>query len=1638
MVLPLRLPALTNNLALTPPMGWNDWNSYGCSITESDITNTAYLIATNGMKAAGYQFVNIDDCGLSARDSNGVFVANPTKFPHGLKSLADFTHSLGLKQGVYSDRGTNTCAGFNQPGSYGYEYLDAMTYASWGADYLKEDNCKTVPGSSALADYGRMSDGLMKSGRPITFCLCGNNLNTQSKGFVSWSPALGNQWRTTGDIGDSYATMISHIDPNSTTAYVAGPGRWNDPDMLEVGRGGMTDTEYQTHFTMWCIMASPLIMGNVLTTMSAQSLATLTNPEAIAVDQDPAGEQGVKVVNNPSPIGTNEVWSRTLGYDFSTKAVVLFNRLGPATNITVNWTNLGLQAGSATVRDLWAHADLGTFTNSFTATIPSHGVGMYKIVGTPPVLPGPGTNYLTDLQAVYAYTGAGTIVKDKSISGNPITLDTVVYPKGLGVNSRAGADYDLGGVCSRFQATIGVDDEVGANGSVIFHVFADGWEIYNSGVMTGGTAARAIDLDVTGVNRLILGVGDADDGTSSDHADWANVLVIVTNSTPQPPHAPAGLMASPGNAVTLNWNTTLAATSYNVKRATNSGGPYTILTNVPLTTWTDGAVVAGTNYFYIVSAVNRIGESSNSAAVSAVPCYVPAAPTNVLASTGNAQAVVSWNTSAGATSYNVSRFTGGTPPVLVASGIATTNFTDNTVTNGTTYYYLVTAAGACNQSGYSAFAPAILPPAVPTGLGAAPGNAMVGLNWTASAGATGYNVKRSTTSGGPYALAVSNLAATTYSDTGLNNGTTYYYVVSGLNAGGESANSAEAGATPSLPPPPGAPTGLSATPASMVVSLSWTAPSGATGYNVKRSTTNGGPYALVVSNLATTAYLDTGLTNGTTYYYVVSGVNAGGEGTNSSQASATPFLPAPPDAPTGLSAIPGSTVVSLNWTAPTDATGYNVKRSTTSGGPYALVVSNLAATAYLDTTLNNGTTYYYVVSGVNAGGEGANSTQAGATPAGPATAYWTNTMTGTAQSWNLNGNWTNANAFPNTTGVLAVVNANITANQAINLNQVVTIGSLSLGDPNGSAAYTIAANGGTLAFYSTNAAVLNELAASDGDVISAPIVLGTNLIVINSSTNPLSLTGPISGTGAMAVNAGILALTATTGVSAISVAAGATFQMNGNYKGLTLTGAGTWNVNAGNGSSTATSFNITGNVSGFTGAANVPPNVRYWVGSQASMPVGTMFVANGGQLGISYNGLLTGNVHISGASWAGTGGENDGALRLNSGTGTGGNFAGTLTLDNDAAVAGGITSGTGTVSANIGGAHTLTILNGTITLSGTNAFGALNVPAGSTVIAGSTSAFGGGGLAANGVVVLNGLSLSVANLTGSGFVGNNHASLVSTLTAGSDGTSTIFSGALMDGSTAALGLVKTGTGTLTLAGTNTQSGATAVNSGVLMVSGALAGIGPVSVASAGTLGGNGAIAGAITVDGTLAPGTNGIGTLTCSNSLALHGGSTTVMEINKSAVPSNSVVQVTGGLVYAGTLVITNTGATAYAAGDSFKLFNAAGYSGGFTNVAPAIPALNLAWNTNALANGILGIVALPTPPPKFRAVACSGNSATFSGTNGVPNWPYVVRTSTNVALPLSGWTVLATNRFDAAGNFTFTHTNAPYAPNRFYSLELR
>ena len=794
--------SLTNGLALTPPMGWNDWNKFHCGIDEQIVRETADAIATNGMKAAGYVYVNIDDGWGGSRDSNGVIEAYSAKFPGGIKALADYVHAKGLKLGLYTDHGTNTCSscvgGQKQPGSFGYEYIDAMTYAAWGVDYLKNDSCNQAIGSVARDDYFRMTDGLRQSGRPIVVSICENREH-----YEYWSPDLGNLWRTTGDISDSFSSMAGRIDPNSKSAFVAGPGRWNDPDMMEIGNGGMTDTEYRAHFTMWCIMAAPLVSGADLRSISSAAINIMTNAEAIAVDQDPAGEQGIRV---DGTAGALEVWSKPLGYDFTTRAVALFNRTTNAAAITCNWTNLGLQTGQATVRDLWAHADLGVFTNSFTTNVPAHGAVLLKVVGTPFPLPPLGTTYLSDLVPIWAYTGFGTFVKDKSIGGNTITLDGVSYSKGIGTHAIGGHEFNLGGIAATFQSDVGVDDEVGVNGSVIFQVFADGLKIYDSGIMTGNTPRKTINLDVTGVRRLVLGVTDTGNdvvpGSSSRinscHADWAGARVVVTNAVPHVPAAPTGLTANPGNPIELTWATTPSAIAYHVWRSTIDGGPYASIALTSEPTFADTDVVVGTTYFYVVTATNDFGASLSSAQAAANGCLRPSIPTGLQTASGLGAVQLRWNSAAGANAYTVARFVRNLPTTIVADELIGTNYIDTNVVGGTVYFYLVAAKNACSESQFSGFVAgsAIAAPAAPTGLNAMAGDKEILVTWNSVPQASSYNVKRSTINGGPYLNIATNVTSSSLLDTGLTNGLTYYYVVAAVNGAGESLNSLPASATP--------------------------------------------------------------------------------------------------------------------------------------------------------------------------------------------------------------------------------------------------------------------------------------------------------------------------------------------------------------------------------------------------------------------------------------------------------------------------------------------------------------------------------------------------------------------------------------------------------------------------------------------------------------------------------------------------------------------------------------------------------------------------------------------------------------------------------------------------------------------------
>lgn len=756
----------TTGTALTPPMGWNSWNKYGANINESLIKGMADAMVASGMKDAGYEYINLDDGWMTTEyDQNGVPAIDYNKFPNGIKAVADYVHSKGLKLGIYLSNGTKTCQGLAS--SLLHEDATAQAFADWGVDYFKYDWCynyevsqyapnidkidvskdnftssyeaeaadNTLEGEAKVADstgasngkvvsyignnsgvltfnkvnvpadgtytlkvsyfngdlnrrvayigansaqaakylfsgtngdwntvqtqelsvalkqgdntikiynpmstgqdrgkeqYSWMSDALIKAGRPIVFSLCEWGSNQP---WLGWGKEVGQLWRTTGDISDNWSSMVSITDQNAELAQYAGPNGWNDPDMLEVGNGGMTTTEYRSHFSLWCEMAAPLITGNDLANMTDATKEILLNKEVIAVDQDSLGKQGVKVHD----YGDQEVFAKPLAN--GDVAVVLFNRGSAGTIISTTPEEIGIGTSPAyKLRDLWSHTDMLT-AGTISASVPSHGVVMYRVskaqgneeiapymtmsftgdtmieqgksgkltamvtnngyvdvsnvsinltgptgwefnaaapvtfdklsagqsqkaewtltvpvdaqigvssikgclsytygnnqnsslnVETSVTVPAQAPNedaYLSDLTWTSSTVGWSTAKKDKSIDGNGITIGGVSYDKGLGLHAQAETLYYLGGNYSKFTAAVGIDSEVGNRGSVEFQVFGDGTMLYESGVVRGGEAAKAADVDIAGVKMLKLVVTNGGDDINYDHADWANAFI---------------------------------------------------------------------------------------------------------------------------------------------------------------------------------------------------------------------------------------------------------------------------------------------------------------------------------------------------------------------------------------------------------------------------------------------------------------------------------------------------------------------------------------------------------------------------------------------------------------------------------------------------------------------------------------------------------------------------------------------------------------------------------------------------------------------------------------------------------------------------------------------------------------------------------------------------------------------------------------------------------------------------------------------------------------------------------------------------------------------------------------------------------
>ncbi|HJT24794.1 MAG TPA: glycoside hydrolase family 27 protein [bacterium] len=366
---------MADGLAKTPPMGWNSWNAFSMNIDEKSIKTMADLMVSSGLKDAGYIYLNLDDGWAAGRDFGGTIQPDRDKFPSGMKALGDYIHSKGLKFGIYTCAGNMTCGKLT--GSRGFEKQDMKMYAAWGVDYVKIDWCNTE-GLDSKTQYALFRDGIRESGRPMILSICNWGVDKPWE----WGKQMGQLWRTAGDLLPCWdcktdwggGGLVIDLDKQIGLEPYAGPGGWNDPDMLQVGNGSLTPDECRVQFSLWAVLAAPLIAGNDLRKMTPEVKEILLNKEVIAVDQDPLGKQGTRVKQEGPE---REVWARSLsGGEW---AVCLLNRSSQKANIQVRWEDLGLKPAKTVVRDLWDHQDLGDFETGFGADVPSHGVVFIRI-----------------------------------------------------------------------------------------------------------------------------------------------------------------------------------------------------------------------------------------------------------------------------------------------------------------------------------------------------------------------------------------------------------------------------------------------------------------------------------------------------------------------------------------------------------------------------------------------------------------------------------------------------------------------------------------------------------------------------------------------------------------------------------------------------------------------------------------------------------------------------------------------------------------------------------------------------------------------------------------------------------------------------------------------------------------------------------------------------------------------------------------------------------------------------------------------------------------------------------------------------------------------------------------------------------
>lgn len=498
-------------LAPRPPMGWNGYNAFECApeLDEVKVKANIDALIASGMQAAGYQFVNLDKCWQGPRSPDGRRTFDPVRLPGGIAALSDFIHQRGLSLGIFAP--THDC--LDAPGGADHEAVDVASYTAWGVDYVKYVSCETgAAGEDAVVN--QLARELATAARPML-------LSITNPPFAEWMPEASQVWRTGANAAPIWETIVEAIDTTTPLAAYARPGGFNDPDVLEIGNGALSEGEQRVQFSVWSILAAPLLAGNDLSVMNESVRTILTNTEVIELNQDPLALQAAVLRRD----GGVDILAKPLA-DCGARGVVLWNRETTPQQVNLTWNDLWLAPGSAKVRDLWSHSELVPEPDGISVSVPGHDAVALRVVGVEPPLPS-GEVFLSDIPWSYAVNGHGPPELDTSNGENapgdglPLRLRGAAHDKGLGVHGPSLVRYRLGQACSRFTADVGIDDETAGKGSASFHVFADGLELFDSGLMTGATPPKRVNVDLTGRRDLRLFVGVGGDDFQFDHGNWA-------------------------------------------------------------------------------------------------------------------------------------------------------------------------------------------------------------------------------------------------------------------------------------------------------------------------------------------------------------------------------------------------------------------------------------------------------------------------------------------------------------------------------------------------------------------------------------------------------------------------------------------------------------------------------------------------------------------------------------------------------------------------------------------------------------------------------------------------------------------------------------------------------------------------------------------------------------------------------------------------------------------------------------------------------------------------------------------------------------------------------------------------------------